>query len=117
MTQGCGQTWLSSMAEPGKYYSSSNQLLNLQIVTWNDYEEGSEIETGIDNCVTVNASISAGTLSWTIAGSETTVDHYTGFISQDGQNLMALPGVPAGTHSLNLASYNFGSTPYTFLVK
>jgi hypothetical protein len=37
--QFCGQTWLSSMAEAGKHYSSSNQLENLQIVTWNDYEE------------------------------------------------------------------------------
>ena len=53
MTQQCGQTWLASFAEAGKYYSAGNQLENLQIVTWNDYEEGTEIETGIDNCITV----------------------------------------------------------------
>lgn len=34
--QYCGQTWLASLAEAGKYYSSSDQLENLQLVTWND---------------------------------------------------------------------------------
>jgi len=59
--QQCGQTWLISVAEEGKYYSAANQMLGIQLVTWNDYEEGSEIETGIDNCVTVAASV-AGTV-------------------------------------------------------
>ena len=41
--QNCGQTWLQSFAEAGKFYSSSNQLPALQIATWNDYEEGTTI--------------------------------------------------------------------------
>ncbi|MGZ7057316.1 MAG: hypothetical protein ACXVIO_08520, partial [Candidatus Angelobacter sp.] len=53
--QQCGQTWLKTIAEAGKYYSTTNQMLGIQLVTWNDYEEGSEIESGIDNCVTVSA--------------------------------------------------------------
>ena len=44
-----------TIAEAGKYYSTTNQMLGIQLVTWNDYEEGSEIESGIDNCVTVSA--------------------------------------------------------------
>ena len=87
--QQCGQTWLATWAEAGKYYSSANQLTNLQIATWNDYEEGTEVESGIDNCVTISAALSGGTLGWTISGQENTIDHYTIFASQDGQNLMA----------------------------
>ena len=56
-------------------------------MTWNDYEEGTEIETGIDNCVSVSGSVSGTDLSWNIGGQENTIDHYSVFISQDGQNL------------------------------
>ncbi|HEU4414296.1 MAG TPA: hypothetical protein VFT65_05890, partial [Candidatus Angelobacter sp.] len=45
--QQCGQTWLRSMAEAGKYYSATKQMFGIQLVTWNDYEEGSEFESGI----------------------------------------------------------------------
>src|SRR5215469_4598889 len=40
--QNCGQTWLTSVAEAGKYYSTSKQMFGIQLVTWNDYEEGTE---------------------------------------------------------------------------
>jgi hypothetical protein len=56
-SQQCGQTWLDTIAEAGKFFSAGRQLHAVQLVTWNDYEEGSEIETGIDNCGSVNASV------------------------------------------------------------
>ena len=59
-------------------------------MTWNDYEEGTEIESGIDNCLTLSASVAANTLQWTIIGNENTVDHYSVYISSDGENLMPL---------------------------
>ncbi len=117
MNQNCGSTWLSTFSEIASFYSASKQLESLQLVTWNDYEEGSEIETGIDNCVSISASVSGQTLNWTITGSEGTVDHYTPYISIDGQNLMKLADVPAGTHSANLGSYGFASGTYTVYVK
>src|SRR5947209_9017555 len=40
--QQCGQTWLTSVADANNYYSSAKQMSGIQIVTWNDYEEGSE---------------------------------------------------------------------------
>src|SRR3989442_728175 len=46
--ENCGQTWLQSFSEAGKFYSRGNQLPALQIATWNDYEEGTTIEPGID---------------------------------------------------------------------
>jgi len=75
--QQCGQTWLTTFAEAGRFYSAYHQLPALIIPTWNDYEEGTEIETGIDNCVNVKASIKDEKLTWTITGSENTIDHYT----------------------------------------
>src|SRR5580704_4091961 len=44
--QQCGQTWLATFAEAGHFYSAAHQLPALIIPTWNDYEEGTEIETG-----------------------------------------------------------------------
>ncbi len=118
MNQNCGQTWLSSFSEIGKYYSSpGTQLESLQVVTWNDYEEGSELETGIDNCVSLTAALSGSTISWSASGSESTVNHYVVFISTDGQNLMDLAHVASGTHSLELAGYGFGPGTYTLYIK
>ncbi len=108
--QHCGQTWLDTFADIGKHYSSSNQLSALQIVTWNDYEEGTAIEPGIDNCVYLVPSVSGNTLSWSVnGGSEATIDHYTVFSSNDGQNLTKLGDVPAGTHAFDLSSWKLTS--------
>ena len=108
--QHCGQTWLDTFADLGKHYSASNQLPALQIVTWNDYEEGTAIELGIDNCVYLAPSISGNAISWSVnGGSEATIDHYTVFSSSDGQNLTKLADVPAGTHTLDLSSFKLTS--------
>jgi len=115
--QQCGQTWLTSMAENGKYYSATNQLLGIQLVTWNDYEEGTEIESGIDNCVTITTSANGTVASWSITGQANTLDHFTVFISQDGQNLMSLGDFPVTTTSLDLAPFSFNSGNYTVFVK
>jgi hypothetical protein len=72
---------------------------------------------GIDNCVSVGASVSGNALSWNIKGNENTIHHYTVFISTDGQNLMAVTDVPAGTHSLDLGQYGFAQGAYNIYVK
>jgi PKD repeat protein len=117
MNQNCGQTWLQTAAEAGKYFSSSSQLDFVQLVTWNDYEEGTEIESGIDNCVSVSATMAGTALNWNITGSENTLDHYTAFVSVDGQNLMPLADVPAGTHTYDVANAGLVAGSYTFYVK
>jgi len=88
-----------------------------KLVTWNDYEEGTEIESGIDNCVSISGGIAGNGISWNITGQETTLDHYTVFISTDGQNLMPLADLRAGTHTLDLAHYGFDPGSYTLYVK
>ena len=117
MPQNCGQTWLASVAEAGKYYSTTNQLFGIQLVTWNDYEEGTEIETGIDNCVSVSASGSGTVVNWSISGQMNTVDHFSIYVSQDGQNLMWLADEPTGTASVDLAAFGLPAGNYTAFVK
>jgi hypothetical protein len=117
MSQQCGQTWLQTFSKINSLYNSGKQLSGLQLVTWNDYEEGTEIESGISNCLTISASVSGGALQWTINGDGTTVDHYTAYISTDGQNLMALGNSKAGTNSLNLCSYAIPNGDYTLYVQ
>lgn len=115
--QQCGQTWLQSLADAGKYYSSAKQMLGIQLVTWNDYEEGSEIETGIDNCVTVTAAVTGTTVSWSITGQMNTVDHFSIFVSQDGENLMWLADTATTVASLNLSQFNLNSGNYIVYLK
>lgn len=116
--QECGQTWLQTFTEAGKFYSSSNQLPAMQIATWNDYEEGTAIESGIDNCVYLTPSQSGATISWAInGGDESTIDRYTVFISKDGTNLSKLSDVPAGTHSYNLSQLSLAPAAYFIYIK
>jgi hypothetical protein len=116
--QDCGQTWIQSFAEVGKFYSSGNQLPALQIATWNDYEEGTAIEPGIDNCVYLVPSQSGTTISWTVNGNENTIDHYTVFISTDGNDLSKLTDIPNGTHAVDLSKLGLSaSTTYLVYVK
>jgi hypothetical protein len=117
MGQQCGQTWLQTFSKINGMYNSGNQLEALQLVTWNDYEEGTEIESGIDNCVSVNASISKNALNWDITGQENTIDHYKVYVSADGKNLMSLTDVTTGTDTVNLCSFSLASGNYQLFVQ
>jgi hypothetical protein len=99
--QQCGQVWLNSFQRPSATFSSTNQLPFMIVGTWDDYEEGSEVETGIDNCYTISAEQENfnvigngvdGMLAWSLNASDShaspnTIDHYTIYSSTDGQNL------------------------------
>jgi hypothetical protein len=121
MNRNCGQTWLKTFAEIQDFYSASNQLDALQIVTWNDYEEGTEIESGIENCAVVSARVNGDDLQWTIAGRDTTkedtISRYIVFISRDGENLMPLATVGGGVHTLDLGRYSLPVGKYLLFVK
>jgi hypothetical protein len=117
MGQQCGQTWLQTFSDFNTRYSAGKELPALQLVTWNDYEEGTEIESGIDNCLTLSGTVAAYTLQWTTNGNENTIDHYTAYVSTDGQNLAPLTDVAAGTHSLNLCSFTIPSGNYKLFVQ
>jgi hypothetical protein len=46
----CGRTFDDSLRLWRRYYSADHPLAFMMIVTWNDYEEGTAIERGIDTC-------------------------------------------------------------------
>ena len=134
INQDCGKTWLNTFRiinggpdpddpqNPLKVlpslYSAANQLESVQTNTWNDNEEGSALEVGIDNCVLVGASLSGSMLNWNlVGGSETKLDHYVVFISMDGENLMPLQQPALGTTFLNLSNYALAPGTYTLYVK
>lgn len=117
MGQQCGETWLQTFSEINGLYSSGKQLNDLQLVTWNDYEEGTEIESGIDNCFSLSPSLSGNSLQWNISGNEATVDHYIVYISTDGQNLMPLANFESGLRSANLCSYPIPNGNYKLFVQ
>jgi hypothetical protein len=117
MSQQCGQTWLQTFHEINGLYNSGQQLPDLQLVTWNDYEEGTEIESGIDNCLTLSGSVSGNSLQWKVNG-DSELDHYVAYISTDGENLMALSdNLQPGTTSLNLCSFSVPPGNYQLFVQ
>jgi len=121
--QQCGKTWLDTFAVADGQYSATSQLSGLQLVTWDDYEEGTELETGIDDHLAVTATLQGGsTLAWTVAFDAsaptecaqaasggfdpgTLVDHYAVYASpaSDGQNVTLVDGdVPASARSFDV---------------
>ena len=121
ISQLCGQTWLNTFAKINgpddkisnqPYFSSSHQLPFIQVATWDDYDEGSEIQTGIGNCVN-EASFSIGQPDHTTAlsfdynfsdttnGTLATVDRYRLFFTThtDGTNLFGFDVFPSCTNT------------------
>ncbi len=110
INQNCGSTWINTFKEIGNFYSQTNQLESLQLVTWNDYEEGTEIETGIDNCMSVSQpAVNGSTLSWSMVPSSSlasvdTIDHFAVYATTDGSNLTLVADNIANTAtSVNLS--------------
>jgi hypothetical protein len=117
MGQQCGQTWLQTFGEINGLYNSGQQLPFLQLVTWNDYEEGTEIESGIANCLTLSGAVSGNTLNWQVNG-DSELDHYVAYISLDGENLMPLgDNIEPSATSLNLCSFPIPNGNYQLFVQ
>jgi PKD repeat protein len=116
--QECGMRWLNHFSKLNELYSQKGLAL-LQVGTWNDYEEGTSQEVGIDNCLEVSATLGGTALNWELvgAGLESTIDHYRLFVSADGENLMELEQLAVGSHTVDVASYNLAPGSYTVYVK
>jgi hypothetical protein len=111
VAQQCGQVLLKTANEISKYFGGSNpQLPYLQVITWNDYEEGTAVEDGIDNCYTVNASLSGSQLTWSLQASDSyastsTIHHFNVYFADASGNLYsAASNLATSTSSLNLSS-------------
>jgi len=107
----CGQVLLNTAKEISKYFGGSNpQLPYVQVVTWNDYEEGTAVEDGIDNCYTVNASLSGSQLTWSLAASDSyastaTIHHFNVYYEDAaGKLYSAASNLSVTTNLLDLSS-------------
>jgi hypothetical protein len=120
LDQECGRVWMATLTESNRFFPD-RPLPFLQIVTWNDYNEGTEIESGIDNCLRVEASVSGTTLSWSLVGTSRlattgTVSRIEIYDSTDGENLTLLQTVPhAAKGTFDLASLRPG--PHQLFVR
>jgi hypothetical protein len=114
--QRCGATWLDTFDAINARYSSTNPLRALQLVTWDDYEEGTELETGIENHAKVTASRNGSVLSWNLAHDASapsecagvdvgrTIHHFAVYASTDGESLtLAADNIAASARSIDLS--------------
>jgi hypothetical protein len=83
----------------------------VQIATWNDYEEGTAIEDGIDNCYSVNASLSGSQLTWSLVASDSTyaststIHHFNVYYADSAGNLYsAASNLAVATTSFDLST-------------
>ena len=116
--QQCGKTWLDTLAAAEK---QAAHLDAIQLPTWDDYEEGTELETGIDNHVAVSGALSGSSLSIHLAAEAgapsdctgaiaggldlaTTLDHLAIYASADGEGLaLVADQIAPSTETLDLA--------------
>lgn len=120
--QHCGKLWLDTFRTNVKTLGSQiDQLDALQVVTWNDYEEATTIETGVDNCLSVSASLNGTRLNWAISpntgASNATLSMFVVYISQDGTNLAQLQALPTNSRALDLTQYALPAGNYKLFVK
>ncbi|MGO8996158.1 MAG: hypothetical protein ACLQVI_22835 [Polyangiaceae bacterium] len=144
--QQCGMTWLqmfdhtgafggSSSYEASLNYLATGKHLDMVLVdTWDDYEEGSEIETGIDNCLTeLTVTLSGSTLSWSptwgtdpmssaVTGSEATLYGYSVYVAEQGSTaLLPVSDLVCSSgscpHSLDVSTLGIAGGPYVFYVQ
>jgi hypothetical protein len=84
------------------------------VATWNDYNEGSSIEDGIDNCFRVAASVQGSALNWSLSttssnASTSTISGFLVFDSTDGTNYTQVASLPASARSFDLSGLSAGS--------
>jgi len=119
----------------GKYLPSSNgvceieraitinsaipaNMTRMQWPTWSDWEEGTQVESGIENNFGLSCLVnSSNVLSWSItSGDERTIDHYEIYASMDGVNAADIGSVPTGTYQTNLNASGWNSGTYQLYV-
>ncbi|HTR49813.1 MAG TPA: hypothetical protein VMJ10_03835 [Kofleriaceae bacterium] len=82
-------------------------VTRMQWATWNDWEEGTAVEPGVENSLVVAAAVDGGVVSWTVTGGtgdESTVDHYEVYATLDSTSAYLVGSAPVGAHSFSLAS-------------
>lgn len=118
----CGKLWIDTFATNVQALGSQiGQLSAFQAVTWNDYEEATNLETGVDNCLSISASVNGPKLQWTIspntAASNATLSMFVVYISTDGKNLAQLKVRATSARSLDLTQFALPTGNYKLFVQ
>ena len=118
----CGKLWVDTFAANVQALGNQiNQIPAFQAVTWNDYEEGTNIETGVDNCISVSAGLTGSKLKWSInpdnADTNATISMFVVYISSDGKNLAQVQVRPTSARTLDLTQYAIPAGNYKLFVK
>jgi hypothetical protein len=119
MPRDAGKCWLTQNAYINAHFPSN--MIEIQDSTWNDWEEGTEMEDAIDNGIAVAASISGNILSWSVSGGtgdETTIASYKFLATPDGVNAAVLgTQAPGGSGTFDLSTItSWGGTVYSIYV-
>jgi len=136
IAQQCGQVLLNSFAAINWAHTNlengSFSLAYAQVATWNDYEEGTEVETGVDNCYQVqNAAYSQANdeLTWELNpvnglsknaseyASLSTVHGFTIWKADASGNLTSIASPGPTVRSLKKVSTLLGSGSWTLYVE
>lgn len=114
-----GDCWLTKAANISAHMSSN--ILAIQVATWNDWEEGTQIESPIQNDLSVSLLLTGSILQWGVAGgtgNEITIAQYR-VIADDGTNQFVIytEGV-GGAKTIDLSTIAGWTTnvPYSIYV-
>jgi len=132
IAQQCGRVLMDSANEValGGYWGTTAQIPYMQMATWNDYEEGTEEEGGINNCYTsVDLTYEAGSetkITWTLGtvswanGFATTaaIHHYALYTAPHGGTTLTLRGQISHTATqFNLSSLDLPAGSYDVYIQ
>jgi len=93
-------------------------MTRMQWPTWSDWEEGTEVEAGIEDQVTFSVQTNTtGTLSWTVTGGEAkAIDHYELYASINGTTAALITSLPASTTQIPISKLNLPAGAYSMYV-
>lgn len=119
MARDSGKCWLT------KFSNLNSQIppntFGVQVATWNDWEEGTELESAIQNNITVTAAISGSIFQWSVAGGtgdETTMTGYRVIATQASNGWLIHTEATGGAKSIDLSTITGfqPGTPYSIYV-
>jgi hypothetical protein len=124
IAQECGQLpGLLGTAVSTAGYSSSSQLDYFQWATLNDYEEGTEVESGIDNCMTVSTPVISGsTMSWSLLNTDATyastntINSFSIYTGTGSPTTLFASGISATSTSHAAPTLTAGQSAWVYMV-
>lgn len=114
-----GNCWLQTCANLNSHLVSN--IIGIQVATWNDWEEGSQIESPIQNDIFVSAALVGTNFEWSVSGGtgdESTLANFR-VIAAVGSSAWLISTVPTGqpqSIDLSTAGLEAGTTYSVYVV-